>query len=168
MKKAKAEEELQVTPILSIKDKLFKVVKLPGWEIGEDFIVKVRQVGLLDLLKKGVLPNSLLPLVQKFIAADNSNENPMNEIVSDEEMLMKFNDMVERVCRAIMVEPKYDDAVEEGITVGDSMTDYQRLSLFLYSQRGAKFLDLFRKQQEFGSTFGDNGKKIRDTAELLP
>jgi hypothetical protein len=160
-------QDLRITSAAEIAQKFAAVtVALPSFD-GDDepFVVKAKRVSLFNLVSKGVLPNSLLPLVQKFMAAQNgSKDNPMQEIMTDGDMLSKFTEMTNRVCEAVMVEPRFTDPIGDDLTVGDAMTDMQKVCLFLFSQQGVKALESFREQQRAALKAIADSKGIRGNA----
>lgn len=148
-------EELKVTPIEEIRNKACQVVALPGWEPGEVFYARVRRASLLALVQQGVIPNELLPIVYKIISK-GGQFNPMTDSTPEE--FKQFIEMLNAICRAVLVEPAYDE-------VAEYLTDIQRTAIFLYTQQGLKALELFRTRQESLAPLGGDGEGVRGKAK---
>lgn len=139
--------ELQVTSLERIRQLACQTIPLPGWESGEPFFAKVRRASLLALVHQGQIPNELLPIVYKIISK-SGEFNPMTDSTPEE--FGQFIDMLNAVCKAVLVEPKFED-------VAEYLTDVQRTAIFLYTQQGLKMLELFRERQEaFVAAFRDS------------
>ncbi len=147
--------KLQVTSLEEIRNKACQVVTLPGWEPGETFNVRLRRASLLSLVQQGVIPNQLLPIVHKILQSEGKF-NPMTD--SSPEEFKQFLEMLSAVCKAVMVEPSYDE-------VAEYLTDIQRSAIFLYAQQGLKALETFRKRQEPLAAIGRDSKRVRAKAK---
>lgn len=151
----KLNEKLQVTSLEEIRNRACQVVALPGWEPGEAFNVKLRRASLLSLVQQGVIPNQLLPIVHKILQSEGKF-NPMTDSSSEE--FKQFLEMLSAVCKAVMVEPSYEE-------VAEYLTDIQRSAIFLYAQQGLKALELFRKRQEPLAAISGDSKRVRSKAK---
>lgn len=155
----KVNKKLQVTSLEEVRDKACKVVAIPGWEPGETFNVRIRRASLLSLIQQGAIPNQLLPTIYKLLkeGADRAEDfDPRADLGPDE--LEQFLEMLTAVCRAVMVEPAYDD-------VAEYLTDTQRNAIFAYAQHGLRALEPFRRQQELDIALSRDGKGVRTETE---
>ncbi|NPV80746.1 MAG: hypothetical protein HPY52_10800 [Firmicutes bacterium] len=148
-------DELRVMSIDEIRNKACQVIPLPGWEPGEVFNAKVRRASLLALVQQGVIPNELLPIVYKIISK-GGEFNPMTDSTPEE--FKQFIEMLNAICKAVLVEPAYDE-------VAEYLTDLQRTAIFLYTQQGLKALELFRARQEYLIAPGGDGEGVRGKAK---
>lgn len=129
--------ESRITSMDEVRNKACQIVPLPGWEPGDTFNAKLRRASLLSLVQQGVVPNQLLPLVYKIIN-EKGTFNPLSD--SNPEEFMQFLEMLNAICKAVLVDPPYEE-------VGEYLTDVQRTAIFLYAQQGVRALESFRKQQ---------------------
>lgn len=151
----KLNEKMKVTSIEEIRNKACQVVTLPGWEPGETFNVRLRRASLLSLVQQGVIPNQLLPIVHKILQSEGEF-NPMTD--SSPEEFKQFLEMLSAVCKAVMVEPSYDE-------VAEYLTDIQRSAIFLYAQQGLRALETFRRRQESFIETRSDSKRVRAKAK---
>lgn len=130
-------ENLKVTSIEELK-KISKgeLVELPGFVDGTNFVVRLKRPSLLIMAKSGKIPNGLLPQTNKLFTGGLNSVTKGN----DDEMLTELFNILEIVCKESLVEPTYDELVENGI----ELTDQQLLAIFSYTQRGVKSLENFR------------------------
>ena len=102
----------------SFMKKATRVIEIPGFEPGELFSVKVKNVGVLSMIIGGKLPNSLLVMATQLFpdtqSSDSLQENT-NKLLDDPEALKAMSDMMRAVVKEALVEPKYED-IAEGIT----------------------------------------------------
>ncbi len=155
----KVNEKLQVTSIEEVKNQACRVVALPGWEPGETFNVRIRRASLLSLIQQGAIPNQLLPTIYKLLkeGADKGQDfDPRVDLGPDE--LEQFLEMLTAVCRAVMVEPAYDD-------VAEYLTDTQRNAIFGYAQPGLRALEPFRWRQELDIATSSDSEGVQPAAE---
>lgn len=102
----------------SFMKKATRVIDIPGFEPGEVFSVKVKNVGVLSMIIGGKLPNSLLVMATQLFpetqSSDSLQENT-NKLLDDPEALKSMSQMMRAVVKEALVEPKFDD-IAEGIT----------------------------------------------------
>lgn len=130
-------EELKVTSISELKKmSLGEVVELPSFSENNRFFARLRRPSLLNMLKSGKIPNTLLA------TANNLFESGVQKAIDekDGDTLDALFDVLSIICEESFVEPKYNDLVNEGI----ELTDEQIMFVFNYSQNGVKALDSFR------------------------
>lgn len=145
----------QVTSLAEIRNKACQVVELPGWEPGETFNVKLRRASLLSLVQSGSIPNQLLPIVYKIISSEGKYD-PLTD--SDPEEFIQFIEMLNAVCKAVLVAPTYDE-------VSEYLTDIQRSAIFIYAQQGLRSLEQFRQRQDAIIEAGGDGERVRGDAQ---
>jgi hypothetical protein len=114
-------EVLKMSKIISAESfmkKATRVIDIPGFEPGEVFSVKVKNVGVLSMIIGGKLPNSLLVMATQLFpetqSSDSLQENT-NKLLDDPEALKSMSQMMRAVVKEALVEPKFDD-IAEGIT----------------------------------------------------
>lgn len=102
----------------SFMKKATRVIEIPGFEPGELFSVRVKNVGVLSMIIGGKLPNSLLVMATQLFpdtqSSDSLQENT-NKLLDDPEALKAMSQMMRAVVKEALVEPKYED-IAEGIT----------------------------------------------------
>lgn len=102
----------------SFMKKATRVIEIPGFEPGEVFSVRVKNVGVLSMIIGGKLPNSLLVMATQLFpdtqSSDSLQENT-NKLLDDPEALKSMSQMMRAVAKEALVEPKFDD-IAEGIT----------------------------------------------------
>ncbi|PRR84741.1 hypothetical protein [Clostridium luticellarii] len=128
-------EELRITSLDEIKKAASgQLVKLAGW--GEEpWVAKIKRVSLLDLIKEGVIPNSLLAAAQEIFMGKQSGKS-VN--------IGEISKVMEAVAKSMLVEPTWEQLEDRDI----KLTDEQVTELFQYAQGGLKGLERFRKDQE--------------------
>lgn len=102
----------------SFMKKATRVIEIPGFEPGELFSVKVKNVGVLSMIIGGKLPNSLLVMATQLFPDTQSNESlqkSTDKLLDDPEALKAMSQMMRAVVKEALVEPKYED-IAEGIT----------------------------------------------------
>ncbi len=135
----------------ALRAKAQPLIAIPGFEPGETIDVRVRRASLLHLVSEGVIPNPLLPVLYKVMSSEGK-WNPMLHATPDE--FRQFTQAMEAVCRAILVEPSYDE-------VGDVLTDEQRMALFAFAQTGVAVLKPFRREQGPAAQDGRDGQGVQ-------
>ena len=102
----------------SFMKKATRVIDIPGFEPGEVFSVRVKNVGVLSMIIGGKLPNSLLLMATELFPDTNSSDSlqqSTNKLLDDPETLKAMSQMMRAVAKEALVEPKYED-ISEGIT----------------------------------------------------
>lgn len=129
-------KELKVTTISDIKGyEVGSIIELPPFAEGQPFVVRITRPSMLLLAKEGKIPNSLMNIAtQLFTGTKSVKPNDSSQ------MMREMYDVCEIICRASLLEPKYDELVEAGI----KLTDEQITAIFNYTQRGVKALESFR------------------------
>ena len=102
----------------SFMKKATRVIEIPGFEPGEVFSVRVKNVGVLSMIIGGKLPNSLLLMATELFPDPNaiaSVQTSTEQLLDNPEALKSMSQMMRAVAKEALVEPLYDD-IAEGIT----------------------------------------------------
>ena len=102
----------------SFMKKATRVIEIPGFEPGEVFAVRVKNVGVLSMIIGGKLPNSLLLMATELFPDPNaiaSVQTSTEQLLDNPEALKSMSQMMRAVAKEALVEPLYDD-IAEGIT----------------------------------------------------
>ena len=113
------------------------VVKLPDFGEGQPFYARLRRPSLLSLIKEGKIPNALMNSANELFVSGSS---AMVENVNSEEKMKEIFEVIDVLCEATFVSPKYSEMKANGIT----LTDEQYMFIFAYTQDGIKALENFR------------------------
>lgn len=119
------------------REKSTSIISIPGFERGETFEIKVRNISLVGLMSSGKIPNSLMQIVKdsfEGLKSTLSDEDSDDFAVIDKAgEIGKFLDIV---CKEAMIEPTFDE-------IGDVMNDEQKLSVFEFTQGGVEKVKSF-------------------------
>lgn len=130
---------LKVTSIEELKKSLGgELIELPGFIEDIPFVARLKKPSILALTKAKKIPNSLLTEANKLFSGGVGKV--ANTGVENEETLEDIMQLMEIICEAAFVEPKYKDLKDNGI----ELTDEQIMAVFSYTQRGVKSLENFR------------------------
>lgn len=132
-------EERKVCTLEDLK-KAFggELVDLPG--TSEDYptiTVRLRRPSLLDMVKRGKIPNELLEEANGLFVKGAQGVAMSN--LKNSDMMKDLCQILDVVCEAAFVEPKYNDLKSAGIV----LTDEQLLAVFNYTQNGVDALKQF-------------------------
>lgn len=135
-----ANEGVQVLQVTSL-DKLKEyaqgqLIQLPAFSNGQPFVARLRRPSMLALVKSGKIPNSLMVTANQLFKQGGEGMD-----TQDEEMLSNVFKVMDALCEASFVEPKYQDIKNAGI----ELTDDQMMFVFNYSQAGVKALETFHQ-----------------------
>ncbi|MBU3208521.1 esterase [Clostridium algidicarnis] len=112
------------------------ILGLPRFKKEIPFNVKVKRVSLLNLVRKGIIPNKLLSAAEELFYGESSNKGNVD--------MKTLTDVMFIMAENTLVEPSIKDL--EG--VGLELTDEQIVALFNYSQKGIEEIESFRKEPE--------------------
>lgn len=116
------------------------LVELPPFGDGQPFVARIKRPSMLALVKSGKIPNSLMNTANELFAGSSGSV-----IDTDDEAAMRnLFEVLDVICEACFVEPKY----EEIKTTGIELTDDQYMFIFNYTQQGVKALDSFRSERK--------------------
>lgn len=125
---------MKVTTIDDLKEYAKgQIVQLPSFADGQPLIVRMKRPSLMILAKSGKIPNKLLKTATEMFNGEGSADN------EDLDALSKTLDLLEIICEASLVEPKYKDFKSAGI----DLSDEQLIAIFNYTQRGIEALNSF-------------------------
>lgn len=122
-----------------------EVVELPPFREGTTFVVRMKRPSMMNLVKTGKIPNSLVKSASKLFNGKGVDDR------SNTAMSQAF-EVFEALCEAALVEPTYVDIKEAGI----ELTDEQMMAIFNYTQRGLQALEPFRRVTKDSRPTGDS------------
>lgn len=129
--------ELKVTNIEDLKKVAQgEVIQLPQFSQGIPFNARVKRVSLLNLVRKGVVPNKLLSAAEELFYGKQSSKENVD--------LTQMTDVMYIMAENALIEPSIEDLK----SVGLELTDEQIVALFNYTQEGVSELDSFREESE--------------------
>ncbi|EJE7233608.1 esterase [Clostridium sporogenes] len=129
--------DLKVTNIEDLKKVAQgEVIQLPQFAQGIPFNARVKRVSLLNLVRKGVVPNKLLSAAEELFYGKQSSKENVD--------LAQMTDVMYIMAENALIEPSIEDLK----SVGLELTDEQIVALFNYTQEGVSELDSFRKESE--------------------
>lgn len=127
---------MQVTSIEElVKSTKGEIVELPRFSNSTPFYARLKRPSLMNLVKKGKIPNQLLTSANSLFTRGAEGLNTM-----DKDMLDHLFEVMELICEESFVEPSYTQLREAGI----ELTDEQMLFVFSYAQNGVQKLNSFR------------------------
>lgn len=128
--------ELKVSTIQELlKVSQGELVSLPPFKEGTSFVVRMKRPSMMNLVKTGKIPNSLVKSASKLFngkGVDDRNDKAMSQAF----------DVFEVLCESALMEPTFKELKDAGI----ELTDEQLMAIFNYTQRGIKALEPFRIQ----------------------
>ena len=110
-----------------------QIVQLPSFADGQPLVVRMKRPSLMILAKSGKIPNKLLKTATEMFNGEGGADN------EDLDALSKTFELLEIICEASLVEPKYKDFKSAGI----DLSDEQLIAIFNYTQRGIEALNSF-------------------------
>lgn len=122
-----------------------EVVQLPPFVEGTTFVVRIKRPSMMNLVKTGKIPNSLVKSASKLFNGKGVDDR------SDKAMSQAF-EVFETLCEAALVQPTYKELKEANI----ELTDEQYMAIFNYTQRGIKALEPFRIQSPSSEPAGSS------------
>lgn len=127
---------MQITSIEElVKSTKGEIVELPRFSNSTPFYARLKRPSLMNLVKKGKIPNQLLTSANSLFTKGAGGLNTM-----DKDMLDNLFTVMELICEESFVEPSYTQLREAGI----ELTDEQMLFVFSYAQNGVQELNSFR------------------------
>ena len=133
------DKQLNVTSLEQLKKYCDgTLVELPPFGPDQPFVAKLRRPSLMALAKVGKIPNTLLDSANKlFFGSDRSKSK------YDIDALQQTLEIIDILCEAAFVEPKYSDIKNAGIELSDD----QYMFVFNFTQKGVDALHSFRGEQ---------------------
>ena len=111
---------------------------------------KARRVGLDTFIKKGLIPNSLMPIVQEAMKGKKTEMDL--ESVSEED-LIQIMELIDAVTVDVVVEPRVHPVPEsvedrdDGILYVDEVVMEDKMFIFQWTVGGSSDLERFREEQ---------------------
>lgn len=132
----------QITSIEEFRNQSQPLVDIIGFEPGNYITVRLKRISLMSLVKTGKIPNALLKKATELFTGAKKENGKVDEvqILSNMGELDGINEIIDTVCDAAMVEPKFSD-------VKEYLTDEQKTEIFQWTQGGIKALESFRTEQ---------------------
>lgn len=112
------------------------VIELPRFKKEIPFNVKVKRVSLLNLVRKGIIPNKLLSAAEELFTGKQSSKGNVD--------MRSLTDVMFIMAENALVEP----SMENLKNVGLELTDEQIVALFNYTQQGVQELESFREESK--------------------
>ncbi|PRR77694.1 hypothetical protein CLLI_22580 [Clostridium liquoris] len=129
--------ELKVTNIEDLKRMAeYEIIELPRFKKEIPFNAKVKRVSLLNLVRKGVIPNKLLSAAEELFYGKQASEGKVD--------LAQLTNVMFIMAENALVEPSIKDLEDVGL----ELTDEQLVALFNYTQEGTSDLESFREEPE--------------------
>lgn len=167
-KTAKA-DELRVSQIGDFKKRLGGIIELPS-----GLVVRWRNPGgLRAFLSEGVIPNSLLPMIDRALKNKQGvDETEIADLVKDTGKVAEMMSMYDNIAIKCLIEPRLhevptwedveknnqkfpeapvdepEDLRDEDLLYVDELPDDDKMYLFQLISGGVKDLETFRQQQE--------------------
>ena len=115
-----------------------EIVDLPGTtEEYPVLTVRLRRPSLLKMVQGGKIPNELLLEANKLFT--RGAQGVANSGIADANMMTDMCKILDVICEAAFVQPKYSEIKAAGI----ELTDEQLLAVFNYTQNGVDALKSF-------------------------
>ena len=130
------DEQLQVTTVSQIQSYASGcVVRLPDFGEGQPFIARLRRPSLLNMVKLGKIPNSLIEQATALFAKGAESMVGRNGTT-----LGEMCEIIDVIIDAALMEPTLKEIQQAGIDLSDD----QKMAIFSYTQQGIKALEPFR------------------------
>lgn len=129
--------DLQVTSLEQLQQiAKGSVIPLPPFDGVTPFVVRAKRPSLLNLVQKGVIPNTLLSAANELFYGKSSTgkETDMKEITN----------VMMIMAKETLIEPSVEQLDELGL----ELTDDQLVAIFSYTQQGLKAVEKFRTKSE--------------------
>lgn len=128
---------------------------------------RVRRVGMQAFMRQGMIPNSLMAIVQTSLDKGGMPENAMDEAMNDPAKIVDMLMLVDDVAVFCMIDPKVEaiptrkdahgvdeviplDERDESVLWVDELEDADKMYIFGFATGGTDDLAQFREQQESG------------------
>ena len=121
-----------------------QIVALPPFGEGQPFVARLGRPSVLELVKRGAIPNALLTTANKLFV-NNSMDVKQESLMSDVFQVM------DALCEASFLEPTYAEIKATGL----QLTDEQMMFVFYYTQKGVEALKSFRIESKDTGTAGN-------------
>jgi len=141
-------------------------------EVRSGNVALVRRPGIQVFIKSGMVPNSLMPIIQKALAAgEKAKDLDFSEIAEDAKKLEDVLDLVDKVTCYCVIEPKVlpvpenvEDRDEEALYVDEVNFD-DKVFIYQYAVGGTADLESFRAEQARLMGSVPDGEDLVDSTE---
>lgn len=113
-----------------------EVVELPPFAAGQHFYARLKRPSLMNLMKQGKIPNSLLTAANSLFNNTTTKESETSDTLYKEVL-----DVIDILAEASFVEPSWEEIKRANI----ELTDEQYMSIFNYTQSGVRALEPFHQ-----------------------
>lgn len=134
------------------KTALYTTVELPSGNI-----IKLKKLGMQSLLASGVIPNSLLGIIQSALTKGRGMEDAaLAEMAKDPKQLQDMMNMMDRLIVAVAVEPriyavpKNSEERDDELIYSDEVNEVDKSFIFQLVSGGTSDLEEFRKEHAKG------------------
>lgn len=131
-------KELKVTKLSDIEEyKNGVIVELPPFGEGQPFVARLTRPSMLQLVKTGKIPNSLIDQATSLFAKGAGALDGQGKGRTNANELF---DVIDTIVESALQEP----TLAEIRSVGMELSDDQLMAIFSYTQKGVKALEAFR------------------------
>jgi len=127
------------------------LLELPRYKENIPFVVKVKRASLLNLIRKGVIPNTLLSAAEELFYGKKASKGVDLDQLTNVMFVM---------AETALVEPSVADLESVGLT----LTDEQLVALFNYTQKGLEGIAKFPTKPTDNISV-ENGETVQDEAK---
>lgn len=144
-KKNQPPQELRVTPVSAWEDEFDDLLLLPSSKV-----VRIRNMGFQTFMKMGLVPNSLMGVVQS--ALSKGEEPDADDLLGDSTKLNDMLKMVDGVVCHVVVEPPVEEPPankadrDPNILYLDKMADDDKMFIFGVCTGGTRDVEAFRSE----------------------
>ncbi len=132
-------------------------------------VALVRPVGMQVFIQKGMIPNSLMPIVKGALAKGKVDKSFYDEL--DEKLLADVIELMDAITCYCVVEPKVipappeDEERNPNLLYVDEVDMEDKTFIFQFAVGGTKDLESFRDKQDSELELISNGKKPKSKTQ---
>lgn len=126
----------EILNIKKLKDMSTTILEIPDFKNEGTVNIRVKRPSLMSMATQGKIPNHLMGIAAKIAGLNTGKQKDTN--------LKELGQIYELYCRAVMVEPTYDD-------LKSYITDDQMLNIYEWAIGEGKQLENFREDTEDGT-----------------
>lgn len=140
------EEAVEVSPVSAWKTNYRDPIELPSGKF-----MRVRVVGFKAFVKMGIIPNSLMSVVEKSL--DENKAPNVDDLQKEDTNLQEMFDLIDEVMIFCAQEPKVhrvpanDDERDDNLLYVDEVDDPDKMYVFGLCTGGTKDVEQFRREQ---------------------
>lgn len=125
----------EILNIKELKDMSTTILEIPDFKNEGTVNIRVKRPSIMGMAIQGKIPNNLMAVASKVAGLKSDNK---------ETSVKELGQIYELYCRAVMVEPTYDE-------LKNYITDDQLLSIYEWAIGEGKQLENFREDTEDGT-----------------